>query len=101
VTDPYAEIDALRRRLRAIEKAAGIVEEPRTYTTSELEDRELWRTNKADILAAAREGRIVESEPVAPPPPVEYPESIIPGWKVTGQDMYEAPAAPKVKGQKP
>ena len=32
MTDPYAEIDALRRRLRAIEKAAGIVEEPRTYT---------------------------------------------------------------------
>lgn len=93
------EIIALRTRLAAIERAAGFNPAARTFTTREIGDRDFYLANKDAIMLAQREGRIVESEPVAPPPPVEYPPSIIPGWKVTGQDMYEAPApAPKVKG---
>jgi hypothetical protein len=96
--DPYSEIRALKARLAAIEKAAGINPEPVTFTTAQIADRYFYTAHRDAIMKAASEGRIVEAEPIERPAPV-YPPSIIPGWKVTGQDTYEAPApAPKTEG---
>jgi hypothetical protein len=105
MTDDYnaalREIEALRRRLRSIESAAGVLEPPVTYSSRQLEDRDFFKRNESDILAAAREPgtpRILEEEPVERPAP-EYPESIIPGWRTVGPDQFEAPMpAPKSKG---
>lgn len=95
------EIIALRARLARIEEAAGRAADP-VFTTRQLEDRTFYKANETEILRAAREPgspRIVEAEPVERPTR-EYPESVIPGWRVTGQDIFEAPpAAPKVKGE--
>ena len=88
MTDPYLEIDALRRRLRAIEEAAGINLAPVTFTTNQIGDRAFYETHRAEIMLAAREGRITESEPVEPPRPVEYGPSGFGGLTQTGQDMY-------------
>jgi hypothetical protein len=89
----YDEIDRLRRRLRAIENAAGINPEPPTYSSAQLEDRRFYKKNEADILAAAREPgtpRIVESEPEEPPPPVVWPDSGDPRLTPKGQNIFES-----------
>ena len=97
MSDPYEEIRALRARLARIEAAAGLIEAPRTYSSSELSDRAFYKAHEPDILAAAREPgtpRIIESEPEARPTPV-YPPAI-PGLTPRGVDTFEAdPPTPK------
>ena len=90
MSDPYEEIRQRRARLARIESSvAGSDPETRTWTTSEIANRDTWNANRDAILKASREGRIVESEPVAPPPPPVYPpESEFPGLRQTGPNMY-------------
>lgn len=96
------EVIALRARLARIEEAAGRAADP-VFTSTQLEDRTFYKANEAEILRAAAEPgtpRIVETAPIQRTAPT-YPPSIIPGWKTTGQDMFEAsipaPKAPKEK----
>ena len=86
--NPYTEIDQLRRRLRAIEDSAGINPEPVTFTTKQIEDRYFYTAHRAEIMKAASEGRIVEPEPAAPPPPVVYPDSGDPRLTQVGPGFF-------------
>jgi hypothetical protein len=91
------EIIALRARLKRIEEAAGVAAGPPTFTTDQIADPAFWRDHKREIMKAAAEGRIVESEPVEPVR-VEYPETGIPGLIQRGPGMYEAtPPAKETK----
>ena len=91
--DPYAEIRVLRARLKRIEEAAfGAVESP-TFTTSQIENRDFYLANKAAILKAASEGRIIEAEPAAPVR-VERPDGLG-GAKQVGQNIFVAPNTPE------
>jgi hypothetical protein len=102
--DALDEIRRLRLRLAAIERAAGLIEPPKVWSTRDLSDRDTYTRNREDIHRALSEPgtpRIVEAEPIERPTPT-YPPSEIPGWTPVGRDMYEAPApAPKSKGQEP
>jgi hypothetical protein len=90
MSDPYAEIQALRSRLRRIEEAAGVVASPKVWTSRELGDRPTYEANRNEIMQAAREGRIAESvEPEERPAPV-YPPAIAPGLTPRGVDIFEA-----------
>jgi hypothetical protein len=95
--NPYlSEVQRLRARLAAIERAAGIKPEPVTFTTAQIEDRHFWNSNRTAILLAAREGRIVESEPPEPSEAVVYPPTGFPGLRQTGPTTYQATdVAPK------
>jgi hypothetical protein len=94
------EIDQIRARLRRVTEAAGMIEAPRTYTSAELSDRDFFKRNEQDILAAAREPgtpRILEAEPIERPAPV-YPPTDIPRLTQVGPGMYVSePLPPKKK----
>lgn len=94
MTDPYVELDNLRRRLARIEAAAaGTDPATRIYTTREIESPEFWARHRTEILVAAREPgtpRIVQSEAADPPAPIVYPDTGIPGLVQRGQDLYES-----------
>ena len=91
MTDPYAEIRALRARLARIEQAAGTILPPRIWTTAEVGDRPTYEANREEIMQAAAEGRIVEAEPIERSAPV-YPPAIVAGLTPRGVDVFEADA---------
>jgi hypothetical protein len=86
--NPYEEIDRLKRRLAAIEKAAGINPEPPTFTTKQIEDRYFYTAHRAEIMLAAREGRIIEPPEPEPVEPVEYPDSGDPRLTQVGPGVF-------------
>jgi hypothetical protein len=98
--DPYEELRLLKIRMKRIEAAAsGIDPGTRIWTTNEIGNRDTYLANREEIVKAIAEGRVEESEPVAPPAPIVYPPTGIPGLVQRGQDLYES--TPLQKEAKP
>jgi hypothetical protein len=90
LANAHEEIRALKAHIAGIERAAGFTPEPPIFTTAQVADRYFYTAHRAEIMLAAREGRIIEPPEPEPPEPVEYPPTGDPRLTQIGPGIFSS-----------